>query len=286
MPSGLGLNLDDAALEHGDHVRAARVGLLVLDELGQLADREVAEPGAQRRDRQLVVVRQRQRAAGRRPRTAAAGTTAGSTATGRPRRLRRRPAPARPRSRAPRSRPRPPRPRRSPARRRRSRRRFRPRRLDLGRLDRDGLDHDGLGRDGLGRGRFRAGRRPGSVAASTASAAGAGVSWAVVAAAGACAAGLERALSLTPSSEPKLANIARSMDAGRSLVCGALIYHTPRFNRWDKSASGNARPVCVNKGGTDGLPSAAEKPRPAGHPAPLARPRHGRRPASGAAGLA
>ena len=43
-----------------DHVGPGRVPLLVLDELGQLGDREVAQPGAQRRDRGLVVVGERQ----------------------------------------------------------------------------------------------------------------------------------------------------------------------------------------------------------------------------------
>jgi hypothetical protein len=43
------------------------------------------------------------------------------------------------------------------------------------------------------------------------------------ASAGASAAGFDRILSITDISEPKPANIARSIDAGRSFVCGALI---------------------------------------------------------------
>src|SRR5450756_1778282 len=53
--------LDNPPLEHSDHVPAAGVALLVGDQRGKLVGREVTEPGAQRCDRQVVVVRERQR---------------------------------------------------------------------------------------------------------------------------------------------------------------------------------------------------------------------------------
>jgi hypothetical protein len=43
--------LGHAALEHRDHVGAARVALFVVDELGELLRGQVPEPGTQRRDR-------------------------------------------------------------------------------------------------------------------------------------------------------------------------------------------------------------------------------------------
>ena len=56
-------HLDEPVLEHLDHLRPVQVRLLVGHELGEVVVGQVPEPGAQRRDRQLVVVRQRQRAA-------------------------------------------------------------------------------------------------------------------------------------------------------------------------------------------------------------------------------